>query len=479
MKKSLKKKDESLKIPHNSVNEQIVIAAAITHKKSRDSLLNRVRSDMFIADGHSDIWETIKNCVKQDLDPVPSTLAQLNDKIDQSYLDELVEQHPTAPKNVNHHMDSLFWDATRAKAVSGPITSLMRSLQDPKSDPARVRALAGQVSTSFKSGPTRQFQRDPNQLVVEVKDLLKSRRMGVALYPTGIDELDFYGADDFGPNGDNLEGEPLLIPGLAPGKITVVTAISGGGKSTLTALLALKQAEMGRKILYGPWEMGAEETLLLLSSIAAEIPRSKVQSGDFTHEQELRLAKASAGLSKYIKFVEQPFHREKGVRHSIDEVLDEIHAYIADSGCEVVIFDLWRRAFRTMRPEEEEMALYRMQAIVEECQVHCILVQQQRLKEVEKRNSPRPTRDGIKGSSAWVDIADLILGVHIPSLTTGTPCTSIETLVLKQRYGKWPIAITHQWDGDLVRLSNGHVTAYDPGSEDDLDGGSKAWLKRK
>jgi hypothetical protein len=170
-----------------------------------------------------------------------------------------------------------------------------------------------------------------------------------------------------------------------------------------------------------------------------------------------------------------PFHKQRGKRVTHDEVLDEIHAYIADGGCEIAVFDLWRRAFRRMKDEGEEAeALYRQQAIFEETQVHGILVQQQRLKEVEKRANPRPTREGIKGTSAWVDIADLIIGMYLPALMKGTPCTTCETLILKQRYGRWPLSIEHGWDGDLVKLSNGRIVAYDPGSEEELGTRDKA-----
>ncbi len=47
----------------------------------------------------------------------------------------------------------------------------------------------------------------------------------------------------------------------------------------------------------------------------------------------------------------------------------------------------------------------------------------------------------------------------------------IETLVLKQRWGGWPIAVEHDWDPELVTLENGRTVDYlRPGEESELDG---------
>ena len=77
-----------------------------------------------------------------------------------------------------------------------------------------------------------------------------------------------------------------------------------------------------------------------------------------------------------------------------------------------------------------------------------VLVQQQKLKEVEQRDDKRPTRDTIKGSSAWVDVADTILGVNLPSLWKAVPEDMLEIIVLKQRYGRWPLLMEAEWQPD-------------------------------
>jgi hypothetical protein len=123
---------------------------------------------------------------------------------------------------------------------------------------------------------------------------------------------------------------------------------------------------------------------------------------------------------------------------------------------------LWKRCLRQTKPEEEEDALLRQQSIAKETNVHCILVQQQRMKDVELRDDKRPTREGIKGTGAWVEVPDTILGTHRPALWKRVDDDKFEVVVLKQRWGVWPLAIEFDWNGEYGMITNGRVVPYDP-----------------
>jgi hypothetical protein len=231
--------------------------------------------------------------------------------------------------------------------------------------------------------------------------------------------------------------------------------------------------------MYGAWEEGPGRVLERMACISLQLQRSRVKAGRLTTAEIKALRERMAVIAQHIKFMRMPFGKDRGTRRSHDEVLDEIHGYIADSGCDVVFLDLWRRAFRGLDPQDEEEALYRQQAIAEETQCHLVLVQQQRLKDVEKRVNPIPTREGIKGSSAWVDVSDNIIGIYIPSLFKQVGGSVLEMLVLKQRDGRWPLRIEFAWDGDLVSLKDGRVVAVSAGDED--SGGlslGRKWAKK-
>lgn len=452
------------KIPHDVLNEQTVLAAAISDPIARKELLSRVRAEHFQDSDHSLAWASIIRADAQGFDPSPNAIVQLSGgKLDKKYLEDVVAANPKTPKDLRFHIEGLQWDMTRAKVVEGPLNELLRALQDPGTAQERIRALAKQIPISFQGSSTRLHLRDGATLVAEHRATLKQRMSGVALYPFGIEGLDKYPPNSIDDNGNDVSGQPLLVPGMEPGKVTTITAISGGGKSTIVALIALEQARLcaargyGR-VLYGAWEMSPHDVLELMACISTGIQRGRVKTGQITDAEWNLLCNTMDAIAQWVKFVDMPFHKERGVRHTHDEVLDVIHGYIADSGASIAIFDLWRRAFRRMKDESDEQeALYRQQAIAEETNCHCVLVQQQRLKDIETRVNPAPTREGIKGSSAWVDVSDTILGVYLPGLMKRVSRNVIQLLVLKQRYGRWPLTLEYQWDGDLVHLHSGQL----------------------
>jgi len=260
--------------------------------------------------------------------------------------------------------------------------------------------------------------------------------------------------------------------------------VHNSGKSTLTARIALGLARNRRRILYGAWEMRGNTTLRLLACMSCGFERSRLvkkpEEGGLTDEELVTLEARAWAISKYVRFLDVPFNRargEKRTRDTNDRNLDMLQGYIADSGCDVFIGDLWKRCLRNTDPDDEEQALIRQQAMCEELKIHAILVQQQRLKDVEQRSDKRPTREGIKGSGAWVEVADTILGVYRPAQwKTAMDDTVFEIDVLKQRYAAWPMAIEFEWDADTGLITGGKTVPYDSGGEDSGGGSNAEWL---
>ena len=78
---------------------------------------------------------------------------------------------------------------------------------------------------------------------------IRARRGGAAVYPFGIDGFDVYGKDEKLDDGTDISNTWRVIPGCAPTKTTVVTGVSGSGKTTVTANIALAQVNAGRRVL--------------------------------------------------------------------------------------------------------------------------------------------------------------------------------------------------------------------------------------
>lgn len=456
--------DPVLQIPHDTVNEQVVIAAALVDPKARKWLVTRLPPDAFVGKGHADAWRVIADLERRQLQFDPATVQQLaGGAVDADYLVRLVEARPASPPNLKHHVEMLEWDRTRLEAARGPVGSLLEALRDPTADPDRVRALGRQVAASFGLTGLK-YLRDPRELVKEMAADIDRRRTGVACFPYGIDGLDVY--EDGHPNA----GRHRLTPGAAPGQVTVITGLSGGGKTTFTTAIAVAQANMGRRVLFGAWEQGSRMTLELMAIQSLGLSRAAFVEGAITQEERDAVVGEAERLAEWVRFFELPFGRERGKRGINDENLDLIHAYIADTGADVFVADLWRRAVRQFDPDEEEAALYRQQAIAQETRCHCILLHQQRLKDVEQREDKQPTREGLKGSGAWVEVPDTILGVHRPALWKNVPDTSLAVLVLKQRHGPWPLAVEFDWKPEEGSIRHGRSVDYQqPGQTAEVD----------
>jgi replicative DNA helicase len=458
-------------IPHDVVNEQIVIAAALTCKKrARKDLISTVPIDLFVDPQHIDIWTGLKEIARRKLKfDMAALLHQLGSEFDQEYLTELVESHPKPPANLAHHVASLRWDKARSETVKGPLTDLLRSLQDPTTPQEKITALSRSVTASLSVSTDKRFMRDPTALAREHTTAMRKRKKQ-AIYPFGIPDLDM---DD--------DGNHRMMPGIAPNYVTVVTGVPGSAKSVITARIVLAQARAKRKVLYGAWEMGAGPTIemLALMSLTDEDPtwtRYKTSTGRIKDDQFEMFEQRMEDIGAYVKFFDPPFksaptkrdHRGQVRRATNEECLDILHQQIADSGCEVFAGDLFERAIKDRRPDQEADALFRMQDIAKETHTHVLMVAQQRLKDIEQRTDKRPTREGIKGSGAWVEVADTIIGLHRPALWKSMNDDVIEVLVLKQRFAKWPYLIEFDWDGDRVSIKNGREGEYEhPGAADE------------
>lgn len=444
-------------------NEQVVISAAIAGGPRADAFrreATRHPPDAFLTPEHATIWQAIREAEHRKLAPDPATLARLSGgEADVSYLAELMVARPDVPDDstLAFALEQLVWDRQKHVAVTGPIDALLQSIQ--KGEGAeRVRGLSRQVSACFDGWGDRKYLHDPEVLVAEQVADVRQRMSGRAVYPYGLAGLDFFEPE---------QGEAAkrrLIPGAAPGQVTVVTGTPGSGKSTACARLMLGLARQRRKVLCGAWEMTGGTTLELMACLSLGWSRADLTLGNLAEEQLAELAERMTQLAKWVRFLANPFRRGSGGKPSNERNLDAIHGYLADSGCTVFVADLWKRALVDARPEDEEEALYRQQAMCEELGIHAILVQQQRLKDIELRPDKRPTREGIKGSGAWTEVADTILGIHRPALWKAISDNVLEIDVLKQRHGKWPLAVEFDWDPERGMIAGGRTVEYEMSS---------------
>jgi replicative DNA helicase len=453
-------------IPVDTINEQIVVAAALADQDVRDNYVLKEPADMFVDAEHGLIWDGIRTVLQrgQGFD-MQALHAEVSGKVKLDYLKQLLERYPKAPVNMAQHISRLRWDHVRKASSEDSVPDFLRALKDPTSSPTEVQGLAERVARSLMVQLDRSFLANPKLVAAKQREQIRKRKEGMACYPYGIHALDFF--DD---------GRHRMIPGAAPGKVTLVTGASGSGKSVVAGAIALQQARMGRRTAIGAWEMGAGFTLEMMTNMSFTMPppggpgvytkhalgsRYAISTGQIDDVGLNEFHERMEAIAEWVRFFDPPFHNDPGKQYTNDQALSEVYRMVADSGCEVVIFDLWERCIPDGSPGPERRALFTQQAIHQRTNTHGILVCQQKIKEIERRADKRPSRESILGSSAWVEIADAIVGVYRPATARAIPDEVLELLVLKQRFGKWPMAVAFDWDGDTMAMTNGRDVEFD------------------
>lgn len=468
-------------ITHDPVSEAIVIAACAQDRAVLRTHMRILRPDHFLVREHIEVWTALVDLERKGLEYDVEAIERIGGVKAAQTVVQLIEARPGVAPNIAWHVSNIRWDKIRAEAVKGPIASLVEAVRDPTADPSRIRSLAKQVSTSFENAD-REHLLDGKELVRQNMRDLDERLVGRETYPFGIDTLDFYES-----------GKRRLVAGTRPGMTTVITSSSGAGKTTVTANLTLALVGLKKRVLYGAWEMLGRLTLEILAGmqlgwLRADLMDPKNAEPDApirTREGRILLEETQHELNKYVTFAANPFRKRIGEKPSNERNLDIVHQMIVDSGCDVFVADLWKRCLAAgkSKPDDEEDALLRQQAMGEECHVHQFLLQQQRLKDLEQRADKRPTREAIKGTSAWTDIADTIFGIHRPALWKNIADDRIELDILKQRYAPWPLAIEFDWNPATGLIAGGRSIEYTrPGEVSELDqsvGGMGKWLGGK
>lgn len=452
---SAPKKGTNIRVPHDSVNEQVVIAAVVVDADAR-AYLRTIPAASFFGEGHADIWSTLQELDRRKLNYDPATVRSIGgERVNVAYLEALLRERPAAPPNLRHHVSTMQWDRARIELAQGPLVELIEALQDARTDPATLRAFVRRMESGLGGYGSQQYLRSGLDVAREQDRILTKRReSGIPSYGFGIEQIDYY-EDDHPEHG----GRPRLIPGTAPGMMTVVTGRSGSGKSTMTARAVGGLADSGRKILWGCWEQGSGVSLEVLAALRLQYPRRDVTEGRFTKEEQRALYEEMERLAEYISFYEFKYEQRTG-RDGNDRVLDTIQQVVNDSGCDIFVADLFRRALYEGDPDSEERSLYRMQAMTQELGCHSILVQQQKTKGENVRRDMRPSGENIKGSSEWFSVADQIIAWHRPGQWKEIPDDTLESLILKQRFGPWPLAVELEWDGEYGYVGKARSIAF-------------------
>lgn len=460
---------------YDASNEMVVFRAAIADETARRYVVRRLSASEFLAPGHAPYFGALKRLEDENLAYDPEVMrrfvAEEGGDADGSYLREL-ERTAKVPENLEWHVATLAWDATRARVLEGPVDQLIEDLKDPKADAERVAATARGIAKSLEARAGRRAIRRPEELHRSYVAEVRARRVSKKTFPLGFAAL-----------------EEKLTEGTKPGRTSVWAGLSGSGKSMLMAEILIRQARLGRRPLLCAWEMDPESMLDVMASSITNVPLKQIVQGELDDEEEANVELATGWIASKIDFMDYPFThrrvtmgRDRQRRETNDDRLDVLEGYLAESGCDFIVYDLWERMLCDLSYEGITRALYRQQAIHKEYRVHGAIVHQLRGKDVERRADKRPTREAIKGVGAFVEVADLIFGIHRDGHLKNVPDDTIELICLKQRKGVANWAFRFEWIPKVCRIRGGEEVSYDPGldaAEFDVISGVKTGRGKK
>lgn len=449
-----------LEIPHDVINEMAVLAAMLVDVDVAKRLIPVCPTSAFYAEEHQVIRDVIEEAIRKGLPFDAGVLARLNPDVDSLRIEKLIAARPEVPEQLDHYVETLLWDRQLAEAARGPVSSLLEAMKNPKHDREDVCILARRVGEAF-SGEGGKHILAGGDVVRQAVTEVARRAKGDAIYPYGIEGLDKY-----------EDGEWRMIPGAAPGGFTLISALSGSGKSLLMSHLAISAARQRRKVLFGSWEDEAHEMLEQMTILALRWSRGKTLRGlssvnrmadgspaPLSPEELIRFEETSHKIAGWITFFKNPFRYgdrlPTGRAATNDDHLDIIENEISKSGCDAFMADLLQRGLVNDSPSEERKALYRMRHIVQQSRTHAYAAHQQRAKDIEARPDKKPTREGIIGAGAWLDVPRAIIAPHLPAKWKNVPDDTMEIYILKQSKGAWPLGVEFDYDPDTGQITNG------------------------
>jgi len=434
-------------------------------KKHRSRLVKELSAREFYVSEHKQLFSGMTEMERARLDYTPPTLMTFMPDTNWGGTDYLEKLESLGQdKNIEHHINAMRWDIARVEAFEIHIPELITDLKDPRASADEVIQTSKRLYEHLKASQSESAVISGESLRVRHSASIIARRVGVTFRSSGYMPID-----------------QKLVSGFAPGKLSVITGAPSSGKTTLALNMAKRQARKWR-VGYLAWESGIEDALDIVCSSQLKIPLEKMAklAHMLTDEEQEQIDNYITEITgdENLSFLKPPPRKlYKGNPFEVnDRVLDWIESELEKWDVDIVFWDLFEKKLPARKPEQISNAIDRVQEMIapDRLNLHMCLMVQLLLKEVEKRKDKRPTRDALKGTAAYVEAPDLILGAYRPAIYEyGLDDNIIEVSCLKQRKGPFPWRIIHRWNGTYGRITGGREGAIIVKEESSSEYGSR------
>jgi replicative DNA helicase len=213
----------------------------------------------------------------------------------------------------------------------------------------------------------------------------------------------------FGNRSDDLiktglQGFDDIAGGWLRGALVTVGSTSGGGKSTVTMAVGMKQAEMGYKVLMVPLEMTKVEMLMRMMANASGVNLTKIVKQDLTEEEKEMITRKFRRWERRVEKAGGVFHIfEPEEDMTIEEIMSATSTYEVD----IKIID-YATLLKGADGEDQWRALGK---IARYCKVHakstnCVVVLIVQIDESGKIRYSRAMNEHSSYSWVWVATAE-------------------------------------------------------------------------
>lgn len=454
--------DEAPKeVPFDPVSEQAVVASMMHDAATAERLVPRTSPDDMYGQRHRVILSVLKSMITRGLTYDHATFAAAardmeftpRDYGGDSYLHDLADTFEDV-ENLDYHLARMKREARLRTCADDAGERLLASMRCPAPDVAVVAATAREVLTAARGADeTGAGTVRGEQAAEEYRERFAMRMSGNPDFvPFGVKELD-----------------EVLTWGAFPGKVTVLAGRPSNGKSSLSYSfikwwvdrILRNETEDPRPLLALPLEMGRTSAQDGVISRTAAVD-SQVLVKDPASLPLEDQARVAGSISKYIESPWVEWFDEPGtdigdvesvLAASLEKDPDDPSGEKMRTRFGIVVWDLFDKSLRDLSHSTIAEGLNEVQRLAKTYGVHFLLLAQIK-RGVEKRGDKRPTREDVKGSGGWEEVADQILAVHRemvydPDLEDDT----MEIGVLKQRLGPFGMWLTYGY----------HAPTFTPG----------------
>lgn len=411
--------------------ETMLLGAAMSGAPDLDDLLATVEPQDFYAPWHSDVWAAIGRVHRAGNKPEPLSvrlaLAQAEVKFDPVLLIDLA-QSCDLPANANYYADQVTTAAgLRAIQDAG---SRLQQLGSNHGDLDERREQARQVVDEATRGRSASQARTLAQILPDVIDGAQFGKSNVL--GTGWPDID------------------RLIGGLAPGRLVVIGARPGVGKSVMGTNLALHFAgHHGHAVLIASLEMPENEVGQRLLAAHASVNLTSLQNGLEDEAAWSRIAARNEELLDLPIYIEgeasQTIFTIRRAARNVQRSRDDLALIVVDYLQLITSSSGDRNATEAQKLGEISRGL----KILARESGACVVAMAQVNREGMRHSDGKPRMSDLRGSGAIEADADQVILLHRPDDTV----PELEVIVDKNRHGPKGLANLHM-QGHYARLAN-------------------------